>query len=47
MGEIIIKMPGNIKEVFFTIDKALVKLQEFKDIENQKKALEFILKKCW
>ena len=44
MGEIIIKVPGDVKEVFSTIDEALVKLQEFKDIENQKEALEFILK---
>ena len=41
MGEIIIKVPGDVKEVFSTIDEALVKLQEFKDIENQKEALEF------
>ena len=34
MGEIIIKVPGDVKEVFSTIDEALVKLQEFKDIEN-------------
>ena len=44
MGEIIIKVSGDVKEVFSTIDEALVKLQEFKDIENQKEALEFILK---
>jgi len=44
MGEIIIKVPGDIKETFLTIDEALTKLREFKDIEMQKEALEFILK---
>ncbi len=44
MGEIIIKVPGDIKKVFFTIDEALIELREFKNIEMQKEALEFILK---
>ncbi len=44
MGEIIIKVSGNIKQVFDNIDEALDKLQEMKNIENQKKALEFFIK---
>ena len=43
MGEIIIKVPGKVKEVFSDVDKALARLQEFKDVESQRKALEFIL----
>ncbi|TCK04673.1 hypothetical protein [Phorcysia thermohydrogeniphila] len=44
MGEIVIKVPGDVKEVFTTVDEALARLKEFKDIENQRKALEFIIK---
>lgn len=43
MGEIIIKVPGDVREVFFSIDEALKKLEEIKIKEKQKKALKFIL----
>ncbi len=44
MGEIIVKVPGDSKEVFTTIDKAIKKLLEIKKIEEQDLALDFILK---
>ncbi len=43
MGEIIIKVPGNVKQVFDSVDEALNRLQEIKRLEKQKKALEFFI----
>ena len=43
MGEIIVKVPGNVKQVFDNIDEALNRLQEIKRLEKQKKALEFFI----
>jgi len=43
MGEIIVKVPGNVKEVFTVIDEAIKKLIEIKKIEEQNQALDFIL----
>ncbi len=43
MGEIIIKVPGNVKQVFDNVDEALNRLQEIKRLEKQKKALEFFI----
>lgn len=44
MGEIIVKVPGDIKEVFTVIDEAIKKLIEIKKLEEQNQALDFILK---
>ena len=44
MGKIIVKVPGNGNQVFNNIDEALNRLQEIKNLENQKKALEFFIK---
>jgi len=44
MGEIIVKVPGDVKEVFTVIDEAIKKLIEIKKIEEQNQALDFILK---
>jgi len=43
MREIVIKVPGNVRQVFDDIDEALKKLEELKNIEDQKRALKFIL----
>jgi hypothetical protein len=43
MGEIIVKVPGDSREVFTTIDKAIKKLLEIKKIQEQNLALNFIL----
>jgi len=43
VGEIIVKVPGNVKQVFDNIDEALNRLQEIKRLEKQKKALEFFI----
>ena len=44
MGEIIVKVPGDVKEVFTVIDEAIKNLIEIKKIEGQNQALDFILK---
>ena len=44
MGEIIVKASGNAKEIFTTADETIKKLIETKKIEEQNRALDFILK---
>ena len=44
MGEIIVKVPGDTKEVITVIDEAIKKLTQVKKIEEQNQALDFILK---
>ena len=46
MGEIIVKVPGDIKEVFTVIDEAIKKLIEIKKIRRTKSSPGFYLEKC-
>ncbi len=44
MGEIIVKVPDDIRKEIKDIDEAIRVLEQIKKKEKQKKALEFILK---
>ena len=43
MGEITVKIHGKVEETFTTIEEAIRRLEEVKEIEEQNLALDFIL----